>query len=128
MPCDLFDHKHEHEHEDEHEQEFDPEFEHHHPKPPCDCTLGECRKEIDQYCDISVPIDLDPSATIGRIETVCVGDPIVECRHDHCDNTCRIRVTQRMRVTIPITYTVITCVDDPIVTCCVDGTPCPCDQ
>ena len=121
MPFNFFDKEHEHEHEHEHDHENCP------PKPPCDCTLGECRREIDQYCDISVPLDLDPSATVGRIETACVGEPIVVCRHDHSDNTCRIRVTQRMRVTIPITYTVITCVDDPIITCCVDGGPCACE-
>ena len=107
MPCDLFEDEREHDHDHEH-----------HPKPPCDCAYGECKRDIVQHTDICVPVDIDPSATVGRIITECCGDPIVECRHEHCDNTCKIKITQRLKITIPITFSVVTCSDDPIITCC----------
>jgi len=103
---------------------------HHHPTPdddscppshPDDCSFDEFRRNIPQYADISLPVDIDPSASVGRIVTEWLGDPVVVCRKDHCDNTCRITITQRVRVIIPVTYCVITCVGDPDIDCCVRG-------
>lgn len=93
------------------------------PPRPKDCTFDECTREIIQSADVSLPVEIEPDATVGRIQAGCCGDPIVVCTHDHCSDTCKILITQRLSVKIPVTFSVMTCVDDPIIECCT-GNPC----
>ncbi len=114
MSCDLF-----------HDPQTPPNDGHCPPPHPDDCCFEERRRDITQYADISLPVDIDPSAAVGRIETEWLGEPIVVCRKEHCGNTCKITITQKVRVTIPITYCVVTCVGDPDVDCCIKH---PCEN
>ena len=36
------------------------------PRPPCDCVYGECKKEITHCADISLPVGIKPTATVGK--------------------------------------------------------------
>ena len=92
---------------------------------PFECTFDEFRREVTQCADITLPVEIDPSVSVGRIQTDCCGDPVVICSHDHCRNTCRITITQKFCVRIPLTYSVTTCVEDPGIRCCIEE-PC-CD-
>ena len=82
--------------------------------PPQDC--GEvCKRTVTQKADLSTTVEIDPSASVGRIKTECVGPPRVD--NDQCGDTCRIIVTQTISVTIPIRYNVSTNVGKTDVTC-----------
>lgn len=94
------------------------------PPPPCDCTYEEFKREVVQSADLTLPVEIEPSATVGRIEADCSGDPIVVCSQDPCRNVCRVTITQRICVKIPITYGVLTCVEDPTLKCCTGGSRC----
>lgn len=87
------------------------------PRPPCDCVYGECKKEITQCADISLPVEIKPTATVGRIDTECCGDPVI-CCHEHSCNSCEITITQKICVKIPVTFSALTCVEEPVINCC----------
>ena len=94
------------------------------PPPPFECTFDEFSTEVTQCADISLPIEIDPSVRVGRIQTDACGDPVVVCSHDPCHDTCRITITQRLCVRIPLTYYVSTCVEDPNTRCCTGESCC----
>lgn len=88
------------------------------PPPPYDCTFEELKRNVTQCTDISLPIVIDPSAVVGRIKTEWCDEPIVVCHQDPCEKSCKVTISQRVCVTIPVTYSVLTCVEDPTINCC----------
>ena len=100
-------------------------------------TLGEdrpgcgkpesCRKVGYEYADISIPVEVRPNAVVGPIETECCGEPSVVCAPDDCGEGCRIIITQRVRIKIPVKCGVETIPGYSYVTCAPDGAP-PCTQ
>ncbi len=90
------------------------------PTKPFDCTCDECKKEFYQYADISLPIEIKPTATIGKIETECCEEPTIVCHENKCSNTCEVIITQKVSIKIPITYSVISCAGESAVKCCAE--------
>jgi hypothetical protein len=89
----------------------------------CGCTEDEkadgcgavCKRTIAQKADVSIPIDINPTAVVGRIQSECLGEPKIT--RDKCKDTCMITVTQTISVKIPIQYKVSTNVGESEVVC-----------
>lgn len=80
-----------------------------------------CTKMAQQYADISTPVSINSTATLGKIETECCGEPTVCCEETPCDNTSRITITQKVCIKIPISYKIDACIEE-------DGISCNCNQ
>ena len=73
------------------------------------CEKDGCYKECNFYTGVSLPVEIEPKATVGEVETVCCGDPIVKKDCDDC--SChRVTITQNFFIKIPICYQVKTSV------------------
>ena len=90
----------------------------------CDCPNRGCTKTGIQYADISTPIDIKPHATIGEIETECLGEPEISCIEKNCDKPCKIVISQKIRIKIPVQYNVIACIGDSSIDCGCDKQCC----
>lgn len=88
---------------------------------PCDGK--SCTKVSYQSADVSVPIEIKPDVTVGRIEVECCGEPVVK-RGGSCHNSCDVVISQKICVKIPLKYDVCTKVGDSVVEC---GCPGCCD-
>lgn len=85
------------------------------------CTSDGCTKTAQQYADISTSVSLNSTATLGKIETECLGEPSICCEETNCDNTCKITIIQKVSIKIPISYKIDACIDE-------DGISCDCNQ
>ena len=94
----------------------------HCPPPKPDCDNAASVKYVTTCADINVPLELKPSAEVGRIETEFRGDPVVECAQEGKE-CCEVLVTQKVCVRVPITFKLKTCVDPSFIVCCVKPTP-----
>lgn len=91
-------------------------------KKDCKCSKDghACTKVSYQYADVSVPIKIKPFARVGKIDTKCCGESIVQ---DHrkedgsCHGVCDFVITQAICVKIPIEYCVLTDIGDNEVHC-----------
>lgn len=72
----------------------------------CSCPNDSCVKIGYQYADISVPVELKPSAAVGDIVIECCGEPNVSCRESKCGDSCEVIITQKVSIKIPINYQV----------------------
>lgn len=66
-----------------------------------------CKKNVDQYADLSLPVKLEPVAIVGEITIECCGEPNIICKNNcecHNNNYCEVVITQVICVTIPIEY------------------------
>ena len=91
----------------------------------CGCLEDACVKTGYHYADISVPIELKPSATLGAVVVECCGEPAVTCRDDDCGNTCEVTITQKVSIQIPIHYQVAACMGESSIDCDCDTSCCP---
>jgi hypothetical protein len=80
-----------------------------------DCGGEVCKRVITQKADVSVPISISPTASVGQIQTECLGEP--QIKKSQCKDTCVITVTQTISVKIPISYKVETKLGEKEVTC-----------
>lgn len=62
-----------------------------------------CKKNVNQYTEITLPIKLEPITAVGEIETECCGEPHVVCKTS-CDSHSELFITQTIKLTIPIEY------------------------
>ena len=93
------------------------------PGPGEDCG---CNKIVTQCVDVSAPVTLIPTASLGTVTVACQGAPMVDCVTDPCGTSSTITVTQRVCVTIPVGYDVSMNTGEPTISCA-DGGPCsPC--
>lgn len=100
-------------------------------KRPLECleetNLGKtsvaegCTKTAQQYADVSTSISLKSTATIGQLETECCGEPSICCEETQCENMCKITITQKVCIKIPISYKIDACINE-------DGINCNCNQ
>ena len=101
------------------------------PQPPCPrphvqsisevITMKACETVNYHKSKVSVPVEIEPFATVGQITTRCNGAPIITpgephgCEHsDHC---CKFVITQEVTVAIPIAFGARTAIGDEIVEC-----------
>jgi len=93
---------------------MDYEIDNKHHRPP-ECGDELCKRIIIQEADVSVPIEIMPTARVRRIQAECLGEP--EITNERSNSICRIVITQTIGVRIPIEYNVSTRVGDSEVTC-----------
>ena len=74
-----------------------------------------------QCVDISQPIVLTPTASLGTVVSSCPGSPSVTCVTSSDGAACTVTLTQRVCISIPVSYGVEIAPGDPIITCA-DGT------
>jgi hypothetical protein len=83
--------------------------------PAHGCHENACKRVVVQKADVSVPIEIRPSAVVGRITSECMGEPrITNESHPEC---CHVTITQTICVIIPIEYNVTSRVEDSEVSC-----------
>ena len=90
----------------EHREHRDPE-----------CRDGVCKRTVIQKADVSVPVEIKPNATIGRIKSECIGEPHITSERCNQEGGCRFVITQTICVRIPIQYNVQTEVGENEITC-----------
>ena len=83
---------------------------------PIECGDEGCFKVSYQYADISVPVEIKPTATVGDIEVECCGDSIIT-RKEKCGNSCEIIISQKICIKIPVSYNVSAKVGESAVNC-----------
>ena len=66
-------------------------------------TTG-CSKSGTQCVDVSKKVVLMPTATVGTISTSCQGSPTVTCTTNAEGTATTVTLTQRVCVTIPVTF------------------------
>ena len=88
------------------------------------CPEDACVKVGYQYADVSVPMELKPSAKVGDIVIECCGEPDVKCREGKCGDSCEICITQKISIKIPIHYQVVACAGESKINCICAGPPC----
>lgn len=74
------------------------------PSCPITCPTGCAGKSGVQCVEVSQPVVLTPRATVGTITTSCPGVPTVSCVTDETGSFCTVTLTQRVCVTIPVSY------------------------
>lgn len=82
-----------------------------------DKNENESTRTVFQYANVSLPVQLLPNAEIGSMTAEISGDPSVECRPRKYGGGYEIYVTQKLNVTIPVTYRVSVCTGDCHISC-----------
>ena len=70
-----------------------------------------------QSVDISQPIVLTPTASLGTVVSSCPGSPSVTCVASPDGTTCTVTLTQRVCISIPVSYGVEVAPGEPTITC-----------
>ncbi len=63
----------------------------------------KCSKTGFEIAEVSLPLEILPNTCVGEVETDCCGEPNVSCECEPCGNTCRLVITQRIKIKIPFT-------------------------
>ncbi|MBP3320325.1 MAG: hypothetical protein J6K87_01600 [Clostridia bacterium] len=105
--------------------EYQKEFQ----KPYVSCP-ETCSAVGFQDVMIGVPVEIKPFATVGKIHTECISEPVISknlclCEEKSCD-TCKFIITQKIRVEIPVTFGAKTEVSKAIIDCKYNG--CTCEE
>lgn len=82
-------------------------------------TCG-CSKAGMQCVDVTEEVVLTPTAVVGTISTACQGSPSVMCVTNAEGTACTVTLTQRVCVTIPVTFGVSKTEGDPSIMCAGD--------
>ena len=85
-----------------------------------------CGKHGVQCVDVSQPLVLTPSTDIGTLTTSCQGTPEVTCVTNAEGTACTVTLTQRVCVTIPVTYSVDADPGSPSIACADGECGCAC--
>lgn len=86
---------------------------------------GGCNKITTQCVDVTAPVTLMPTASVGTVTVSCQGTPSVTCTTDPCGTSCTITLTQQICVSVPVRYGVTMNTGEPTIACC-DGAPGSC--
>lgn len=87
------------------------------PRQENSCVSECCETVATQYADISIPVEIRPTAVIGEIETQCCGDPVICCKETSSGKSAEITITQKINIKIPIEYCTEACIGDTSVSC-----------
>lgn len=90
---------------------------------PVACPSG-CNKNGTQCVEISKPVVLTPNAEVGTMTTVCQGSPTVLCVNSADGATCTVTLTQKVCVTVPVSFGIDLTEEDPTIAC--GGDTCTC--
>ena len=76
-----------------------------------------CYKEITQSSRVTVPFEIKPKATVGKIRTECCGDPLIISKPSG-NNSCIFEISQKIVFHAEIKYEVETEIGKNKVECC----------
>lgn len=82
-----------------------------------------CSKLITQCVDVTAPVILTPTSSLGTVTVACQGAPCVSCQADPCGTSATITLTQQVCVTIPVRYGVSMSSGETTIACA-DGCGC----
>lgn len=87
-----------------------------------------CNKIITQCVDVTAPVILQPTASLGTVTVTCQGAPSVSCVNDPSGTCCTVTLTQQVCVTMPVRYGVTMSSGEPMISCaeCGNNPPCGC--
>lgn len=80
-----------------------------------------CNKVTTQCVDVTAPVILQPTASVGTVTVACQGAPSVTCVSDPSGTSCTVTLTQQICVTMPVRYGVSMSTGDPTISCAGDG-------
>ena len=87
------------------------------------CCIG---KAGTQSVDISQPVVLTPTTSLGTVISSCPGNPTVTCVTAPDGASCTLTLTQRVCISIPVSYGVEVAPGEPIITCAEGSPSCGC--
>lgn len=76
-----------------------------------------CKKIITQCVDVTAPVVLTPTASVGTVSVYCQGAPTISCVADPCGTSATITLTQQVCVTVPVCYGVGLDSGEPTIAC-----------
>lgn len=76
-----------------------------------------CNKITTQCVDVTAPVILQPTASVGTVTVACQGTPSVCCETDPCGTSCTITLTQQICVSMPVRYGVSMSTGEPTISC-----------
>lgn len=85
------------------------------------CPISGCNKVSTQCVDVSAPVVLAPTATLGSPTVTCQGSPSVTCVTSADKTHCTVTLTQQVCVSIPVCYGVTMSTSDPTIVCADNG-------
>ncbi len=89
-----------------------------------------CNKIVTQCVDVTAPVTLIPTASLGTVTVACQGNPSVTCVTDPDGTCCTLTFTQQVCVSVPIRYGVTMTTGEPCIACsdseCGCGCSCGC--
>lgn len=89
------------------------------------CPISGCNKVSTQCVDVSAPVVLAPTATLGSPTVTCQGSPNVTCTTSSDKSYCTVTLTQQVCVSIPVCYGVSMSTGDATISCS-DNSGCAC--
>ncbi|WP_295579851.1 hypothetical protein [uncultured Oscillibacter sp.] len=90
------------------------------------CPLNGCNKIGTQCVDVSAPMTLTPTATVGTVTVSCQGTPSITCVTDPSGTSCTVTMTQQVCVSVPIRYGVTMTTSEPTIACADSCVGCGC--
>ena len=85
------------------------------PAPGC---IG---RSATQCVDVTQPVVLTPTTSLGTVVASCAGAPSVTCVPSGDGTSCTVTLTQRVCVSIPVTYGVEADAGEAAIGCADDG-------
>ena len=90
------------------------------------CPISGCNKVSTQCVDVSAPVVLAPTASLGSPTVTCQGSPSVTCVTSSDKTHCTVTLTQQVCVSIPVRYGVTMSTCDPTISCADSCVGCGC--
>lgn len=81
------------------------------------CPVSGCNKVSTQCVDVSAPVVLSPTATLGSPTITCQGSPTTTCVTSSDRTYCTVTLTQQVCVSIPVCYGVNMATGDATISC-----------
>ena len=85
--------------------------------PAATPVAGCIGRSATQCVDVIQPVVLTPTASLGTVVASCTGTPSVTCVTAADGASCTVTLTQRVCVSIPVSYGVDVVTDDPSIAC-----------
>ena len=90
---------------------------------PAATPASSCIGRTSTQCvDVTRPVTLTPTASLGTVVASCSGVPTVTCVTAADGMSCTVTLTQRVCVSIPVTYGVDADAGDATIACADTGT------
>lgn len=76
-----------------------------------------CSKCVKELVCLEAQVEITPAVEVGRIRTICIGDPVFACCPGKTQPCCKFPVSQKICVEIPLRFAANTCVKPGGIAC-----------